>query len=109
MTWHDARREAELRLRPLLEKAEREGLDPRNTRIALASYQDEDSLNLLNPENRWPLAFHRQVTRASMRILRTAKFQVDLIPITLANYQNWLGDRENTAATRAQFVAEKTK
>lgn len=73
----------------------------------LGLYQDQDSLDLLQPSNTWSLAYHQQITRATMRILRAQKYQVSIVPITLSDYQQWLGGRENTETARAQYLAEK--
>ncbi len=109
MMWQQARKDAELRLRAFLQAAQERGIDPREMEVALGLYADQDTLDLLQPDNKWPVAYHQQVARATMRILRAKKFQVSLVPITLVDYQQWLGERENTPDRRAQFLAERLK
>jgi len=79
------------------------------SRFTLAIYEDEDSLNILVPENLWSLAYHRSVVHKAQRILESRGGVVQLVPISLASYQAWLGDRDNTSERRAEYVNEQTR
>jgi hypothetical protein len=107
VSWQQARADAELRLRPLLDQIEATEADPRKTRIALGVIADKKTLDYLEPGCGWSLSYHHQVTRASMRILRSKKIRVDMKPVSLADYFFWLGGRADTLDARRDFLVEK--
>ena len=93
MTWQQARKDAELRLRAFLKRIICEGRDAREVQTTLPLYEEEKMLEAMEPENKWPLQYHQQVTRAAMRILRTHKFPVSIVRLTEDDYMQWLMDR----------------
>ncbi len=104
MTWASARRDAERLLAALPPSIDVNGLP-----IGLAWYESQDALDLMQPANSWPLAYHQMVTRAALRLLSGRGAKVSLRAVSLGEYQQWLGERDNTPEMRAQFVAEVTK
>lgn len=105
MSWQAAKQDAQRRFDALAALLRREGRDWLQLEIPLPLYEDADVLDLMQPENTWPLAYHRQVTRALQRMLLKAGATVRLVPVSMAAYQAWLGARENTPERRAEYAA----
>ncbi len=99
-SWNTARTDAENALRPVLAS-----IQPRKTRAALAWFETQHTLDSFLPRNIWPVKYHQVVTRAAQRILLKSGAQVQLVLVATPDYARWLGDRINSAALRAEFLA----
>lgn len=107
MTWADARKDAERMLRAIPLQIDR-ALAAGET-ITLPFFETQETLDLFQPESRWTLAYHQQVTGAARRLLLKRKTDVRLAKITVADYRTWLADRDDTPQARAAFLAERTR
>jgi hypothetical protein len=109
MTWQEARKEAEERLRIFLENDAARGVNPREEHVVLGLHEDQESLSAIQPQETLPLSDHQQVIRATMRILRAHKYRVDIVKLSVADYRIWLDGREDSDGMKAEYLVERLK
>lgn len=86
--------------------------DLRGTRILLSQFPDQSTKDFLRPDDKaWPNEFHGMVNRAIRRELEKRGACVQFVTIELNEFFDWLvaEKKENSPATRAEFIALKTK
>jgi len=104
MTWADARQDAERLLAALPPIA-----STRGALVALAWYESQADLDLMQPENTWSVRHHQMVTRAAQRTLLKSGTKVRLVTLTAAAYLAWLRDRTNTPDLRAEYLTTQLR
>lgn len=74
--------------------------------VKLTDFEDEACYRFLKGVDAWPLEFHRMITRACARDLRSAGYRSEIVTIRLADYWRWLESQNLKDATehRALFL-----
>jgi hypothetical protein len=106
VSWKSAQRAARFML-------DRMHLPPelRAAHIRLSQFPDQATKDFLRPgDSAWSNEFHQMVNRAIARELRKRGALVSFVTIELDEFFNWLvaAHKENTPATRAEFIALKS-
>lgn len=110
MSWSAAKRDARIRVAAMLERVAAFPSERRAV-IRLTDYEDEESYQFLcGMAGPWSLDYFKMVNSAAARELRQRGFKVDLVPIKMAGYFDWLAREglENKTENRAAFIAQAT-
>lgn len=101
---------AKIIARSYLQRLGIEHADLHGITIKLSEYQDQPTLDFLQPGNTWTLEFHGMVNNALAREMKNRGAKVDFVPIILDAYFAWLAkfNLPNTPANRAQFISWMT-
>lgn len=108
MSWATAKRAAEHFFRQMPHLPE----DFSGATVRLSQFPDQATKDFLKPDDlAWSVEFHTMVNRALAREFRRRNARVEFITIELPEFFDWLvaSKKENSPATRAEFISLKTK
>lgn len=108
MSWASAKRAAEHFFRQMPHLPE----DFRGATVRLSKFPDQATKDFLRPDDlAWSVEFHDMVNRAVAREFRRRKARVEFVMIELPEFFDWLilAGKNNSPATRAEFISVKTK
>lgn len=108
MSWATAKRAAEHFFRQIPNLPE----DFFGATVKLSQYPDQETKDFLRPGDKaWSLEFHTMVNRAIAREFRRRNAKVEFVTVELNEFFEWMvrEKKENSPATRAEFISLKTQ
>lgn len=114
ITWQEARRVADFLIEQQLAMFAESGIEPGDLSGkvgGVAAYADQKDFEQMRPEDQeagfFPVESHRVILRAFKKEMRV-RYNFRLVEVTIdaKAFFIWLGERENNAAERAEYVSE---